>query len=191
MGGSASKVGRSLPTKAARSAVKYDGSTPGSSNAPFRSPPPFRSTKDHVIEADGKDPQLLANLRVIGQVKVPPGSPTIRAANQVVDMYRARDISEQQAASSRPVLNHLGAGALSNLLEDRKHIVAPPDLGQLATRYTIDVSVLNDLVRFVNSPSIAEGTVVRSVNSDNGAERITMEAVWIEPTTKHDERLQT
>jgi hypothetical protein len=89
-------------------------------------------------------------------------------------MYRARHVAEQQAASARPVRNRLEAGTLSTLLDDHKYVTSRSDLEQLAARYTIDVAVLERLARFVNSPSIGEGTVVRTVGED-GQERITMQ----------------
>lgn len=88
-------------------------------------------------------------------------------------MYQTRNIAEQQAASARPVRNRLEAATLSTLLDDRKFVTSRSDLEQLAARYTVDVAVLERLARFVNSPSIGEGTVVRTVG-DDGNERITM-----------------
>ena len=89
-------------------------------------------------------------------------------------MYRTRDISEQQAASARPVRNRMDAGTLSTLLDDRKFVTSRTELEQLAARYNLDVAVLERLTRFVNSPSIGEGTVVRTVG-DDGQEKITMQ----------------
>ncbi|KIJ44132.1 hypothetical protein M422DRAFT_168942, partial [Sphaerobolus stellatus SS14] len=126
------------------------------------------------IERDGKDPHLLANLSKLGPVSVQHAATTRRTADQVADIYRARDISEQQALSSKPIQNHLMADALSELLDDRKLAASRADIEQIARRYAVDMSVLESLVRFVNTPSVGEGTVVRTMNNENGQEKITM-----------------
>ena len=89
-------------------------------------------------------------------------------------MYRMRHVAEEQAVSAKPVHNRLGASTLSSLLDDRKLVTSRSDLERLAAKYTIDVSVLERLARTVNSPSIREGSVVRTV-SDDGQETITMQ----------------
>jgi hypothetical protein len=94
--------------------------------------------------------------------------------NQVSEMYRKRHVAEQQAASARSVRNHLEASTLSSMLDDRKFVTSRSDLKQLAARYNVDVSVLDRLTRFVNTPSIGEGTVIRTVDKD-GQEKITMQ----------------
>jgi len=73
------------------------------------------------------------------------------------------------------------AASLAELLDDRKLAASKEDIEQIARRYNIDVDVLQHLVGYVNTPSVGEGSVVRTVAPENGAERITMKAVWIEP----------
>jgi hypothetical protein len=129
-----------------------------------------------------------------------------KETKQVTEMYRTRDLAEQQATSARPVLNRLGAASLSSLLDDRKFVTSRSDLEHLSARYTVDVPVLENLARFVNSPSIGEGTVVRTVGED-GQEKITMQvrmlirlvpadslwqhvqAVWTEPVLKDNTKV--
>ncbi|KAF8507256.1 hypothetical protein JB92DRAFT_2735731 [Gautieria morchelliformis] len=173
MGGSSSKVGRTLPTKARASGQESQGTRPAL--PPTRPPPVASETKDQDVERDGKDPHLLANLSRIGQVNIHSTAATARTVSiPFSEMYRKRHVAEQQAASGRPVRNHLEASTLSTLLDDRKFVTSRSDLKQLAARYTVDVSVLDRLARFVNSPSIGDGTVVRRVDKD-GQERITMQ----------------
>jgi len=59
-------------------------------------------------------------------------------------------------------------------MDDRKFARSKEDLEQIARRYNVDVDVLEHLVRYVNTPSIGEGTVVRKVNVQDGQESITM-----------------
>jgi len=182
MGGASSKIARKLPTKARSTG----GAGKGSEQPPHpvsRSGPVARETRNHDIEIDGKDPQLLSNLNRLGQVNIRSAAGTTSVANEVSEIYRARGIAEQQATSAKPVRNRLGAVSLSSLLDDRKFVTSQSDLAQLAARYTVDISVLESLARFVNTPSIGEGTVVRTVG-DDGQEKITMQAVWTEPTVK-------
>ena len=74
--------------------------------------------------------------------------------------------------------NRLNAATLSTLLDDRKFATSRSDLDRLAARYTVDVSILERLAGFVNSPSIGEGTVVRTV-SDDGQEKVTMQVCQV------------
>lgn len=64
------------------------------------------------------------------------------------------------------------AASLHELLEERKSVSSMEELNKLAKRYDIDITKLQSVARFVNSPSVAEGTVKRTVG-DDGAERIT------------------
>lgn len=93
---------------------------------------------------------------------------------RILNMYEARKISEQQVASPHPIPNYLPAASLANLLEDRKFMTSKTEVRRLAARYNFNYSSLEDLVRFVTTPSIGEGTVVRTKNSATGEEKMTM-----------------
>ena len=93
-------------------------------------------------------------------------------ADHLSDIHKTRVLVERQTTSARPVRNRLGATSLSHLLDDRKFVTSSSDLEHLASRYFIDVAVLEGLARFVNSPSIGQRTVVRNVG-EHGQEKIT------------------
>jgi len=54
------------------------------------------------------------------------------------------------------------------------------ELQALAERYDIDVTKLTELVRFINTPSIDESSIVKTRNQD-GEEIVTMMARWVDP----------
>lgn len=65
------------------------------------------------------------------------------------------------------------AGTLHELLEERKSVATREELEKLASRYEIDVDKLESVARFVNSPSVDEGSVRREVDRD-GVEQVKM-----------------
>lgn len=64
------------------------------------------------------------------------------------------------------------ASTLSDMLDERKSVTSRKELERLAAKYKIEVAELESLSRFVNSPSIGEGTTVRKIQ--NGEENVTM-----------------
>ncbi|THH09483.1 hypothetical protein EW146_g8673, partial [Bondarzewia mesenterica] len=176
MGSASSKAARTLPKTAAKPPPSWAGArTPGPSDVPPRAKPqnPRASeTKDEDIERDSRDPQFLANLRRLGPVRVDHHMQTIRTADDVNRAYRSRVESETAASSSRVPHNRLLVDSLTDLLEERKLVTTQGELEELARRYGIDVDKLESLARFVNTPSVKEGSVVRVIE-DNGDELIT------------------
>lgn len=65
------------------------------------------------------------------------------------------------------------AGTLYELLEERKLVRTREELEKLASRYEIDVGKLESVARFVNSPSVDEGSVRKEVDRD-GVEQVKM-----------------
>ncbi|KAI0646888.1 hypothetical protein C8Q79DRAFT_1009047 [Trametes meyenii] len=179
MGSVASKPARKL----ARAPPAWAGArTPstGEQAPASRYPTPRASEiKDESIEQDSKDPHFMANLSRLGQV---------RAVDRAQRLFQTRLQSEDEARSARPPHNHLVAGALIDLLEERKYVSTPKDLIQLANKYDIDHKKVENLARYVNSVSIHQDSVKRWV-SDDGEERTTMIATWIDPKVQ-EERLQ-
>lgn len=72
------------------------------------------------------------------------------------------------------------AGTLHELLEERKSVTTRDELEKLALRYEIDVDKLESVARFVNSPSVDEGSVRREVDRD-GVEQVKMKVscAWL------------
>ncbi|CDO70732.1 hypothetical protein BN946_scf184798.g47 [Trametes cinnabarina] len=181
MGSSASKPARKL----ARTPPAWAGArTPNVGEQASTRPgmPRASETKSEAIEQELEtDPQFLANLNKLGQVKVDHHMQTIRpAADQAQRLFEARLRSEDQARSSKPPRNHLVAASLLDLLEERKYATTPQVLQEVAKNYGMDVDKLERLSRFVNSVTVDQDTVKRWID-DDGVEHVTMMAKWVNP----------
>lgn len=87
-------------------------------------------------------------------------------------MYRTRAQSEAEANTSNATRNRVLSSTLSDLLDERKKSTSTKELESFANKYGMDLSKLESLSRFVNSPTIGEGTTVRT-KDENGDEMIT------------------
>ena len=87
-------------------------------------------------------------------------------------MHRIRVQSEVEANPSHPIRNRILSSTLSNLLGARKSWVSRTDIEAFENHYGIDVDKLESLARFVNTPSIDEGSRRKTVD-ENGVEVIT------------------
>ncbi|EMD38582.1 hypothetical protein CERSUDRAFT_113766 [Gelatoporia subvermispora B] len=189
MGGAASKPARQFPktVKPSRTGAR----TPGPQHTADSQRPPLpraSETKDEAIERDSKDPQLLANISRLGPVAVDHHMRTVRlTADSTNQTFQTRLQSEVEARSSRQTHNHLLPSSLFDLLNERKAVTRPADIENLAKRYGIDAARLESLARFVTPPSIREETTTKTVGED-GIEKVTMTAVWVDPTARSDVR---
>ncbi|CCL99234.1 uncharacterized protein FIBRA_01249 [Fibroporia radiculosa] len=183
MGGAASKPVRQFP-KSVKSSPSWAGArTPNPGEVPSSRPniPRASETKNEAIERDSRDPQFMANLSKLGAVKVDHRMQTVRpVADGVQNAYRTRLQSEAEATSAKPTRNRLVAASITELLQERKSLTTQEELEKLAERYGIDVEALENLARFVNSPSVDKDSVRRTVNED-GIESLTMKATWVDP----------
>ncbi|VDB86914.1 unnamed protein product [Peniophora sp. CBMAI 1063] len=194
MGNSASKAARTLPKtpSAARAAPPWAGArTPGPTDVgpgpnavqpgPQRHPVARASElKDEDIERDASDPQLLANLRELGQVKVDHRMETERTHAAVQKAFESRARAEADAAGATTPRNRLWGYALATLLEQRLSVKSDQELSNLANKFNMDGAVLARLAKTVNVPSIKEGSERREVDSQGNASE-TVVAEWREP----------
>lgn len=88
-------------------------------------------------------------------------------------MIRAREASEQMAASNTVPSNRLLALSLSDVLDARKSARSTQEIEEIAKSYGMDVQTLQRVARFVNTPSVAPQDVTRVVGKD-GEEKTTM-----------------
>lgn len=95
-------------------------------------------------------------------------------------MHRSRLQSEVEADPSNSKRNRLLSSTLSELLNERKAANSRKAIEGLANNYGMDIAKLESLARFVNTPTIGEGT--RTVIRDgNGEETITSTVgSWLE-----------
>ncbi|CAE6416523.1 unnamed protein product [Rhizoctonia solani] len=184
MGGSASKSARKLPS---RTQPSWAGArTPQPLPEQFRSPKPevmASETKDSRIESDSKDPHFMSKLSQLGQVQVPNpqvGQRLRPQSDRSLDMIRAREESEQMAASNTIPSNRILALVLSDMLDARKSASSTKEIGEIAKSYGVDTQTLQNVARFINTPSIDANNVTRIVGKD-GEEKTTMVATWSEP----------
>ncbi|KAI0315838.1 hypothetical protein OF83DRAFT_317838 [Amylostereum chailletii] len=141
--------------------------------------PRASETKDAAIERDAQDPHLLANLKALGQVRVDHHMQSVRTAN-VRSVYQSLAQSEADAAGAHTPRNRLWGYSLSSLLEERQAVTSPSELKLLADKYNVDVDKLENVARYVNFPSVMEGSHRKEYDSA-GNERIVMTAEWREP----------
>lgn len=120
---------------------------------------------------DGQDHQLLANLQKLGAVQVPRGKITYQKSNPMLGILAAREKNstiedEANTAAQRAsqgvnnvglIKNRLNAQTIVALLDERKECKTRREVEQLAIAYDLDIAVLDQLARYVNSASIAEG----------------------------------
>lgn len=65
------------------------------------------------------------------------------------------------------------AGSLIELLDERKAVRSRQELNQLASRYNMELSVLESLARFVNSPTPDASKSRKIIDQDNTERFIT------------------
>ncbi|KAJ1309852.1 hypothetical protein OPQ81_006617 [Rhizoctonia solani] len=191
MGSSASKATRKLPTKAQPS---WAGArTPQPLPEQFQKSRPevmASETKDSRIESDSKDPHFMSKLGQLGQVQVPNlqlGQKLRPQSDHSFNMIRAREKSEQMAASNTMPSNRVLALSLSDLLDARKSARSTKEIVEIAKSYGMDVQTLQSVARFVNTPSVDPKNVTRVVGRD-GEEKTTMIASWSEPLLDHEHK---
>lgn len=123
------------------------------------------------VRNDGQDHQLLANLQKLGAVQVPRGKITYQKSNPMLNILAAREKNstmedEANTAAQRAsqgvnnigsIKNRLNAQTIVALLDERKECKSRREVEQLAVAYDLDIAVLDQLARYVNSPSVAEG----------------------------------
>lgn len=97
----------------------------------------------------------------------------MQAVNQVNRTFQSRLQSEAEARSTKAIRNRLLASTLIDLLNRRREVKSLDELKELADRYSIDFDKMENLARFVNSPSIDQDSIKRSVDED-GVEKVKM-----------------
>ena len=88
-------------------------------------------------------------------------------------MHQKRTQSEVEASASHPP-NRLLSAKLSDLLDERKQAASRKELESIANKYDMDIVKVESLVRFVNTPTVDEGTTVRTRDA-SGEQIITSE----------------
>lgn len=64
---------------------------------------------------------------------------------------------------------------LTELLDERKSATSQADLVRLSNKYGIDVNKLQNLTRFVTSPSVTQASTITNVETETGDTEVIME----------------
>jgi len=177
------------PSKAARQLPKLAKTPPwtGARTSPTAEHPQARvrdkgasGVRRDAIEKDAQDAHLLANLNRLGPVRVDHHIQAVRLTSDTNNLLKSRERTEQEAFRLQLPRNHIHSTALSNLLDERKSATSQNELQRLAEQYGIDIWKLENLARFVSSPSVQRGRAIKTITKE-GEENIMMMAVWIEP----------
>ncbi|CAA7267629.1 unnamed protein product [Cyclocybe aegerita] len=181
MGSSASKAARKYPPQAAQAALK-NGAKARAPPAPAQTEHLADSHRSAAIERDAGDPDFMANLSRLGQVRVDHHMQPVRLQSpSTTKLFESR--AEAVNESSQPTRNKLYAFVLSDLLDKRKAVKTRADLEKLAKEYNVDVDKLEGLARFVSSPSISNSNV-RPAKGKSEEEGFIATAVWLEPNLR-------
>lgn len=132
----------------------------------------------------------MSKLSQLGQVQVPNpqlGQRLRPQSDRSFNMIRAREASEQMAASNTVPSNRVLALSLSDVLDARKSARSTQEIGEIAQSYGMDIQTLQRVARFVNTPSVAPQNVTRIVGKD-GEEKTTMLATWSEPLLDNEHK---
>lgn len=94
-------------------------------------------------------------------------SPTdVTKANDATQIFERRQRAEEEAFSSQHQTGRIDAYSLTDLLDARKSCTSPSDIRQLAEKYRMDPSVVEELSRSVNSPSVDRNRVRTEIGKD-------------------------
>ncbi|KAJ9123962.1 hypothetical protein QFC22_000753 [Naganishia vaughanmartiniae] len=143
--------------------------------------------KDDTIMRDGADPDFMANLSRLGQVAVPKQGLSFEKQAPALRTMLSRS-TDYTSTSSVPPPNCLTASMLSSLLDRIKTIPEGQSIAKLCKEYNISEAKLNDLTRWVNSPSVDKDRT-QVVLSEDGEESVKMMAVWVDKTTAEPKAL--
>lgn len=68
---------------------------------------------------------------------------------------RRKAVEEEEQIAVTPMSNRIPAQTLSNLLDERKSAKSRAEIEAIAKEYGVDMSVLDELAKHINSPSVS------------------------------------
>ena len=118
------------------------------------------------------DPQLLANLTLLGPVKVDHGMRGLKLTGaHTSQMLNTQKQSETEAQTGKRERNHLQAPLLFDALTRLQEARDEEMVERLVGEYRLDARVLRELGKTVNVPTPDE-TTAREIVDEDGAEVI-------------------
>ncbi|CAG8634408.1 2466_t:CDS:2, partial [Acaulospora morrowiae] len=115
------------------------------------------TTRNEVIEEDGKDPHLLDNLTKIGQVTLPKDRLTFKQSEEISKIFRNR---QAENTSNRETLprNRVSVQDLRDMLNKRNSFPNEWTLEKLSSEYNLDPQTIQILLKHINTYTIERGT---------------------------------
>ncbi|EEB96770.1 hypothetical protein MPER_04041, partial [Moniliophthora perniciosa FA553] len=131
--------------------------------------------KEAAILEDARDPQFLSNLSQLGPVSVNQPLQPVRsaAAAKSRQLLESRMRSDQEENSPHTFRHRVSGPTLTFLLDQRKSGASIEEVKNLANKHGVDLEKLESVSRYVNSVSIQNGSIVRTVGQD-GEENVSV-----------------
>lgn len=139
--------------------------------------------RQQAIRDDGMDPQLLANLTLLGPVKVDHGMQGLKLTGvHTSRMLNTQKQSETEAQTGERGRNRLQAPSLFDALTQLQVARDEQTVERLMGEYRLDVGVLRELGKTVNVPTPDE-TTARKIVDEDGAEVVlkTVRSIHVRP----------
>ncbi|RHZ50273.1 hypothetical protein Glove_502g8 [Diversispora epigaea] len=115
------------------------------------------TTRNKVIEKDGKDPQLLENLFKIGEVKLSRDNIKLIESDGMMKIVRGREAEKILNKGNTIPKNRVTVQTLREILNQR--IIAPGEwtFEKLSTHYNLDQETIKTLLKYINTYTTSGG----------------------------------
>ncbi|GBC05578.1 hypothetical protein RclHR1_00630025 [Rhizophagus clarus] len=113
-------------------------------------------------ENDGKDPHLLKNLLMIGQVKVPKEKEPFKQSDVMLKILRNREAFDKEI-EGETTKNRIFVYELREMLEQRKKAPNEFTAEKLSIQYNLDTSTTEALLKHMNTFTLTGGVKSRAV----------------------------
>ncbi|CAB4390225.1 unnamed protein product [Rhizophagus irregularis] len=120
----------------------------------------IRELRNKVTEDDGKDPHLLKNLFIIGQVNVPKEKEPFKQSDEMLKILRNRK-ADKEIEGETP-RNRIFVYELREMLEQRKKAPNEFTAEKLSTHYNLDTSTIETLLKHINTFTLTGGVKSRA-----------------------------
>ncbi|ORY25258.1 hypothetical protein BCR39DRAFT_292189 [Naematelia encephala] len=159
------------------------GQDGGDASVPGRSRPGFSGEKDAAVLRDGMDPQFASNLSRLGQVAIHDAGLFMRTPSAAQRTLSARQQASSSSSSSSTSSSTsqnqqqlLTTTLLISLLDNLKELPPGSDPTHLYKKFGVDQSLIGEVRKWVNSPSIGDEIVL----VDEGEEQKFLPAIWVD-----------
>ena len=134
-----------------------------------------------ALRRDSLDPDFASNLSSLGPVLIRDAGKFMRTPSQTQRTLNARRAELTNSPSSAPPPGHLTAPLLLSLLDRLKSMPGAADRRRVYAEYGMNEAKMEEVRRWVNSPSVGPQVDVRVVDG----EEIRGDAGWVFRCPKH------